>query len=255
MVQALPGITTAGLAIESREYNVQANRYKTRQQVFGNDIDFKSNLFMSGTDGDAVLSKIGRDLNADLSWGRYITDNNDNNDIVFQSGNGGEYTNINFGKGYYTKMNELQFAYSTGAFGSDQNYLAKNKPYDLVVFGQDQAQFVDYKFSGFADGQSTTVIPFSNYDNTRWGKNVSYVSQEFNPFAVDYNPYSTGEAGIANNIYNQICAQAPQWMTYSEATALGQYQQGSANYNNFLMQLIVTKFDQGNELSKWYGNL
>jgi len=255
MVYSLPGITTANTRINSTEYDVQSARTKKRQQVFGGDIDFKSSMFMSGTDGDAVLSRIGNDIGADLSWSRYITSPDNPDDVVFQSANGGTYTNIDFGKGTYSQMNEVQFAYSTGMFGSDMSYLAKNKPYDLAIFGQDQAQFVDYKFSGFADGQSRTVVPFSNFDNARWSKNVSFVSQEINPFAIDYNPYSTGEAGIANSVYNQICSQAAQWLTYSENVALNQYQEGTSAYREFLMNLIITKFDQGSELTKYYGGL
>lgn len=254
MTYPITGITNAGMKINSTEYDVQAARYKTRQRVFG-DMDFKSNLFMSGTDGDAVLSRIGRDIGADLSWDRYITSTSNGNDVVFQSSNGGTYTNINFDKGYYTQMSEQQFAYSTGAFGSDASYLAKNKPYDLVIFGQDNAQFVDYKFSGFGDGQSRTTVNFANFDNTRWNNNVSYVSQEFNPFAVDFNPYSTGESGIANRIYNQIVSQSGQWVTYSDYSALSQYQAGSGQYNNALLQMMIAKFDNGNELTKYYGAL
>lgn len=242
------------------EYDVQAQRWKQRQQVFG-DIDFKSNLFMSGTDGDAVLQRIENNIEGNpwgdgisgntLSWSRYITDDNNYNDVVFQSKNGGTYTNINFEQGWYSQMNEQQFAYSTGAFGSDLT----NKPYDLVIFGQDQAQFVDYKFSGFADGQTRTVVPFSNYDNTRWAKNTSFVSQEYNPFAVDYNPYSVGEAGIANRTLQQMMDNASQWMTYADEIKLSQFDENSSAWRNVLQNIVMTKFDQGNELLKWYGNL
>lgn len=257
----LAGIQSGFNSNLGREYDIQNARWQQRQQVFG-DIDFKSNLFMSGTDGDAVLQRIentiegnswyGNGIAGDtLSWDRYITDSDNPNDVLFQSANGGTYTNIHFDQGWYSQMNEKQFAYETGAFGSDLSV----KPYDLVIFGQDQAQFTEYKYSGFADGQSTTVIPFSNFDNTRWDKNVSFVQQEFNPFAVDYNPYSTGENGIANNIYWQMLGQSSQWMTYSDELALSQYDYGSSEWNSLMQQILITKFDQGNELFKWYGSI
>lgn len=241
-------------------YDIQSARWNQRQQVFG-DIDFKSNLFMSGTDGDAVLQRIentiegnswyGNGIAGDtLSWDRYITDSDNPNDVLFQSANGGKYTNIHFDQGWYNQMNEKQFAYSTGAFGSDLSA----KPYDIVIFGQDEAQFMEYKYSGFADGQTRTVIPFSSFDNTRWDKNVSYVQQEYNPFAVDYNPYSTGEHAIANYSYNQMLTHSSQWMTYSDEIQLSQYDQGSSEWHNLMQNILITKFDQGNELFKWYGS-
>ena len=243
------------------EYDVQAQRWKQRQQVFG-DIDFKSNLFMSGTDGDEVLQRIENNIEGGglgdgiagntLSWSRYITDDDNYNDVVFQSKNGGTYTNINFEQGWYSQMNERQFAYSTGAFGTEADLA--NKPYDLLIFGQDNAQFIDYKFSGFADGQTRSEIPFSSFDNTRWDKNVSFIQQEYNPFAVDYNPYSTGEHGMANYTYNQMLSHASQWMNYDDKLALSQYDQGTSAWNTMMQHIMMTHFDQGNQLYKWYGD-
>ncbi|MBO5947697.1 hypothetical protein J6Q66_02545 [bacterium] len=243
------------------EYEVQANRWKQRQQVYG-DIDFKSNLFMSGTDGDAVLQRIenhlegnnwyGNGISGDLlSWDRYITDSDNLDDVVFQSANGGKYTNIHFDQGWYTQMNEQQFAYATGAFPNLSN---NQKPYDLILFGQDQAQFIDYSYQGFADGQTRSEIPFSSFDNTRWDKNVSFVQQEYNPFAVDYNPYSTGEHGMANYTYNQMLSHASQWMDYDDKLALSQYDQGTSAWNTMMQHIMMTHFDQGNQLYKWYGD-
>ena len=92
--------------------------------------------------------------------------NNNLDNVVFQSASGGTYTNIRFDKGFYTQMSEQQFAFQTGAFGYDLSV----KPYDVVKFGQDTAQFVDYKFSGWTNGQTYSPHYFDQISNSKWNR-------------------------------------------------------------------------------------
>ncbi len=231
------------------EYDVQWSRFKTRQRVLGFK-DFKSNLFLSGVDGNVVLQKIenhiegdeakGNGVDADLlDWDKYLESNDKKNDILFQGKDNKTFTNVDFNNDSYAVMNERGFSEKIGMSWKN------GKPYDAFEINQNKINFFEFQFGGLGDGnQLNEVINLEGFDNARWGLQ-NYVIRE-----VDTSYWN--KASDPTNQENQLSLDSlriikqsmPQWMTDQIKAELSKYKEGTTEYWSKFYAKAIKLMDQ-----------
>lgn len=259
MVNSVSGYAYAGKTGDlGSEYDVQWERYKIRNRVFGTN-DFKSNLFLSGTDGDVVLQRIenhvesgnestGNGKDSDLlSWGRYLESNDKKNDILFQSADQKLYTNINFNIDRYEILDEEGFTEKLGM--SWEN----GKPYDTFEINQNKINFFEFQFSGLGDGkQDEAVFNLTELDNARWGLQnytIREVDTSYWNKQIDKNDY---ESILSHDTLRVIKQTMPNWMTNEIKEQLKDLEEGTVEYNSKFYALAIKLMDQAGEYTGLY---
>ena len=167
--------------------SVLASRQKKLQAVYGN-LDMKSLAFsLSNGRQEEVVNRIGQELGINsspvdnnLSFSRYVTAANDSDNLMFQGTNGYLY-DINFSSGKVSAIDEKSWI--------DENYQGLINPkddsdrnYDVIDFGQNSAEIINYSFTGTGDGCdkiSTDAFNFASSSTvSKWGSNIQWVYQE-----------------------------------------------------------------------------
>lgn len=232
------------------EYDVQWSRYQARHRALGLT-DFKSNLFLSGVDGDVVLQKIEDHIEGDdskgngkdhdlLNWDKYLESNDKKNDILYQSEDNKTYTNVDFNNNKYEKMDEKGFTEKIG-----MNW-ENTKPYDAFEISQNKINFYEFKFSGVGGqdkSQANVVYNLNDFDNARWGLQ-NFVEREVDTSywnkAVDN---TNAESVLSNDSLRVIIQAIPQWMTDEIKTQLAPYK-GTTEYNAKFYAAAIKLMDQ-----------
>ena len=239
------------------DYEIQWSRFQKRKRVFGYE-DFKSNLFMSGTDGDAVLQRIenhieGHDSNGNgvegdlLSWDKYLESNDKKNDILFQAEDNVTFTNVDFNNNHYEVMDEKGFTEKLGM--SWEN----DKPYDVYEIGSNQINFYEFQFAGEGDGnQANVAFDLSGTENARWGLQ-NFVMREVDTTywnkAVDTK---NKESILSHDSLRIIKSSIPQWMTDQIEQTLSAYKKDSVEYWTKFYAIAIDLMDQTNEYKGIY---
>lgn len=231
------------------EYDIQWSRFQARKRVLG-ATDFKSNLFMNGVDGDVVLQSVenhieGNDSNGDgkngnlLNWDKYLESNDKKNDLLFQSNDNKTYTNVDFNKGTYEKMDEKGFTEKLGM--SWEN----GKPYDVFEINQNKINFYDFVFGGTGDGnQMNTEINLSGFDNARWGLQNYTIREVDTSYWNKATDYTNSESILSKDSLRVIIQAIPQWMTDQIKTQLSAYKDGSPEYISKFYAAAIKLMDQ-----------
>lgn len=214
----------------SSEARVLAQRQKQLAQIYGYDLDEKSLLFAT-THGnqDAVLDQIGQQLginqkpsDQNLSFDRYVNSSESEHNIMFQ-GEDGKVYNLNFTDGTYYEKSVEDFAEENGLINEEGKF------YDIVDFGQDKAEFIDYAFQGAGDGKlDRTEVGLGN---STWGS-INWVRQE-----VDQTTWgdggSSGNSIISNIAFSNIVKHKDQWLNATDLAEL----EDSESYEEYLEKL------------------
>lgn len=233
-------------------YDVQVGRFQGRRQQLGYT-DFKSNLFLSGTDGDVVLQDLENVIEGNansgdgvqgnlLSWDSYVESNSQSNNLIFGSNESNLFTNINFNNEEFSVMNEETFSSMLG-----MNWEG-GKPYDVYDMGQNTIDFYEFKFTGFDDEDGQTIINanLSDFVNSSWGYE-SYINREVNTSYWDKDVDTSNPESIkAYMSLSEMIKTMNQWITDSDKEVLSQLDQGTSDYYKTLYALMVKHMDQDN---------
>lgn len=227
-------------------YDVQMSRYKQKSRILGYT-DFKSNLFMSGVDGDGVLQDIENTIegggNGDgengnlLSWDHYLKANGQSNNFIFGSPDSHLFTNINFNAGEFDVMNEESFSNLLGMDWSE------GKPYDIFSMGQNMINFYEFQFGGVDDGKQAN-LPFDM--ESAWGKGT-YIEREVDTsYWYKGIDYSDPESIKSYTSLQEMINAMDQWITDDDKAVLDVFEPGTTEYYQALYRIIIDHMDQQN---------
>ncbi len=189
--------------------------------------DIKSAAFMlTGGREEEVINQIGVELGVNdklsdnnLSFDRYVTSSNDSGNLLFQ-GNDGNLYGLDFTTGKTSKQSEDEWI--------EENYAGLINPddesdrnYDVIDFGQNSAEIINYAFTGTGDGinefETDAFDAFaSNTDAGQWGSAIKWVYKEVDLTApsqdflsnVSRNQAKYISSAEANHIYKTQGYQA-----------------------------------------------
>lgn len=206
--------------------------------------DIKSAAFMlTGGREEEVINQIGVELGVNdklsdnnLSFDRYVTSSNDSGNLLFQ-GNDGNLYGLDFTTGKTSKQSEDEWI--------EENYAGLINPddesdrnYDVIDFGQNSAEIINYAFTGTGDGvnefETDAFDAFaSNTDAGQWGSSIKWVYKEVDLTApsqdflsnVSRNQSKYISSAEANQIYktegyqayaNTLLSRAVTAMSYND---------------------------------------
>lgn len=195
--------------------------------------DVKSAAFMlTGGREEEVINQIGVELGVNdklsdknLSFDRYVTSSNDSGNFLFQGNNGNLY-GLNFTTGKTSEQSEEEWIDENykGLINKDQvtgEYDYSDRNYDVIDFGQNSAEIINYSFTGTGDGvdefETDAFDAFaSNTDAGQWGSAIKWVYKEVDLTApsqdflsnVSRNQSKYISATEANHIYKTQGYQA-----------------------------------------------
>jgi len=209
---------------DSAEATVLARRSK--QMGF----DAQTTLsIISGGQTQAALDQMGLELGINkndgkqnLTFDSYVKSSESGNNMLFQ-GEDGLLTNLNFDEGTYSQESVEDFAEDHGLIEDDDKF------YDVVDFGQNEANFIDYAFEGTGDGKAdkTTV----NVGDSTW-QSIKWVRQE-----VDQTTWGSGATDqvstASNKAFTTIFNRRNQWLSATQKAKL----QECTSYNDYLEKL------------------
>lgn len=234
-----------------REFDVQKERQLINNALYG-ELDYYSSLVMSGVNYDAVLQKHenyiesggksetnGNGVNGDLlNWNRSIMGNEDYDSRLFQSQNGNLFTDIDFDKGTYKLMDRDGLAESCGVMGG---------AYDSMFIDMKGIHFLDFLFSGLADGKQDSV----KFDLTQENKlkyNADYEFRELNTNYWFTTPDSSNaENAKAWNSLDIIMSTQSQWLSVDDYHKL-EAAIGTPDFNKLYADIVKKSLDQENKL-------
>lgn len=209
----IDGISSNNLYANSAESRVMQRRL----EQWGIDIDAMSLMFLTSRGNqESVINRIGLELGinetpseSNLSFDRYITAENDQNNYLFQGEDGNLY-NLNFTEGTYSEISVNDFAEENGLIEDGDKF------YDVVDFGQNKAEFTDYAFQGTGDGKldkAEVAIGGGTWGSIKW------VRQE-----VDQTLWGSGESSgnsvISNLAFSNIIKHKDQWLNATDEEEL-----------------------------------
>ncbi len=157
--------------------------------------DIKSAAFMlTGGREEEVINQIGVELgindklsDKNLSFDRYVTSSNDTGNLLFQ-GNDGNLYGLDFTTGKTSEQSEEEWIEENyaGLINRDQEtgeYDYSDRNYDVIDFGQNSAEIINYSFTGTGDGvdefETDAFDAFaSNTDAGQWGSAIKWVYKE-----------------------------------------------------------------------------
>lgn len=235
------------LYTDSAEARVAANRNKRLAQDYGMvDLDIKSSLFLtSHGNQERVMNRIGEELginekpsDENLSFYRCISADDDVNNYLFQGEDAdGNLYNINFTNGTYSTQSVNSFAKDSGLIVNGDQF------YDIVDFGQDKAEFINYQFEGTGDGRADFQdVPITTLGaNPDWSR-IKWVNQE-----VDFTTWGssdTSQVTTASNIaFSNIIKHKDQWLSDLDKAELAQCT-SDYDYTLKLIEKAVKRMDE-----------
>lgn len=232
----------SGTLYQSAEATTAKSRQEALSAFYGAAIDIKSTLFAVGGDNyNAAAKQIGREIGVNdtleddnINFDRYVSASDDKDNLLFQGEDGNLY-NLNFTTGAVDEQSTEEFAEENGLI------VEGDKFYDIVSFGQDSAEFIDYAFEGLGDGkQDRTEI---NLGNSTWSS-VNWVRQEVDT-SVWTNGQSDSYSSTANKAYKNIIKHASQWLTASDYTTLSK----CTTYSDYIKKLAELATQRLNEVA------
>ncbi len=200
--------------------SVLSSRQKAMQKLYGFDIDMKSTAFaLSGGKQEDVLNRIGVELGINetpmennLSFNRYVSSSKNADDIMFQ-GNDGMLYNLDFSENIVTEQSETAWIDENykGLIMQDQKtgeYDYSDRNYDVIDFGQNSAEIINYSFTGIGDGcdkiQTDASTAFASSSTaSKWGDSIQWVYQEVDLKTPSYDFISNVNRNSANYISKQ----------------------------------------------------
>ena len=212
--------------------------------------DIKSAAFMlTGGREEEVINQIGVELGVNdklsdknLSFDRYVTSSNDSGNLLFQ-GNDGNLYGLDFTTGKTSKQSEDEWIDENykGLIMQDKEtgeYDYSDRNYDVIDFGQNSAEIINYAFTGTGDGvnefETDAFDAFaSNTDAGQWGSAIKWVYKEVDLTApsqdflsnVSRNQSKYISSAEANQIYktegyqayaNTLLNRAVRAMSYND---------------------------------------
>ena len=168
--------------------SVLNSRQDTLRKLYGFDIDIKSTAFAcSAGRQEEILNTIGLELGINetpmdnnLSFNRYVSSSKNPDDIMFQ-GNDGILYNLDFTDGKVTEQSENDWIEENyqGLINPDDD---SDRNFDVIDFGQNSAELINYSFTGTGDGCdkiSTDANAFASSTTvSKWGNSIQWVYQE-----------------------------------------------------------------------------
>jgi len=165
-----------------------------------------------------VMDRMGEELginkqpsDQNLSFDRYVTAADDQNNYLFKGEDGNLY-NLNFTEGTYSEKSLDNFAEENGLIENGDKF------YDVASFGQNEAEFIDYAFQGTGDGKLDRAE--IGLGGGTWGS-VKWVRQEVNHKLWGAGATS-GEAVISNLAFSNILKNKDQWLNATDEEELSQ---------------------------------
>jgi len=207
--------------------------------------DIKSAAFMlTGGREEEVINQIGVELGVNdklsdnnLSFDRYVTSSNDSGNLLFQ-GNDGNLYGLDFTTGKTSEQSEEEWI--------EENYAGLINPddesdrnYDVIDFGQNSAEIINYAFTGTGDGvnefETDAFDAFaSNTDAGQWGSSIKWVYKE-----VDLTAPS-------QDFLSNVGRNQSKYISSTEANQIYKTQ-GYQAYANTLLSRAVTAMSYNDE--------
>ena len=202
---------------DSNEAMVMARRAK----ALGLDVQSALYLVSRGNTKDA-MKQVGVELGINktisdnnLSFDSFVKSSNSENNYLFQGEDGNLY-NLNYDNKKVSAESVEDFAEEIGLINEDVG-----KSYDVVSFGQNKAEFINYVFDGSGigttnDGKAnTTKVALGD---TTW-RNIKWVQQEVNQ--KTWGSGGTDEVSvISNRAFSNIFKHRNQWLTATQKAEL-----------------------------------
>ena len=210
--------------------------------------DIKSAAFMlTGGREEQMIHQIGVELGVNekptdnnLSFDRYVSSSIDNQNLLFQ-GNDGNLYGLDFTTGKTSEQSEdawidknylglIAYNKETGEYDySDRNY-------DVIEFGQDSAEIINYSFTGAGDGvdehPTDAYAAFgSDTDAAQWGNSVKWVYKE-----VDLEAPS-------QNFLNSVSRNRAKYISSTEANHIYNTQGFNAYVNKLVQNAVIAMKD------------
>lgn len=193
--------------------SVLNSRQDAFRKLYGFDIDIKSTLFAcSGGNQEQVLNRIGFELGINetpadnnLSFDRYVSSSKNQDDIMFQ-GNDGMLYNLDFTEGTISEQSENDWVENNyaGLINPDDD---SDRNYDVIDFGQNSAELINYSFTGTGDGCdkiSADANVFASSTNvSKWGDSIKWVYQEVDLKSPSYGFLDNVSRNATNYISNE----------------------------------------------------
>lgn len=199
--------------------------------VFGN-VDMKSTMFAASGGRhedvlDAIAVEIGISKNMcdnQIDFNRYVSAENQQDNYLFQ-GNDNQFHNINFDEGTYSSQSERSYvAENFGGMMIDGE--KGDMAYDIVKFGNDKAEFINYAATGYDDGCDRVDIGVkdlaTSQEGLKWGSKINYSYREINP----NNPSSS--------FISDVMQTSTQWLSSEQILDLQQ----QTTYESYIQKLI-----------------
>lgn len=213
--------------------------------------DIKSAAFMlTGGREEEVINQIGVELGVNdklsdnnLSFDRYVTSSNDSGNLLFQ-GNDGNLYGLDFTTGKTSEQSEEEWIDENykGLIMQDKEtgeYDYSDRNYDVIDFGQNSAEIINYAFTGTGDGvnefETDAFDAFaSNTDAGQWGSSIKWVYKE-----VDLTAPS-------QDFLSNVSRNQSKYISSTEANQIYKTQ-GYQAYANTLLSRAVTAMSYNDE--------
>lgn len=205
---------------------------KALNQLCGGGIDMKSAMCMA-TNGkeervlDCIAAETGISKSVtdnQIDFNRYVSAENQQDNYLFQ-GNDQQIHNINFAEGTYSSQSERSYvAENFGGMTIDGE--KGDMAYDIVKFGNDKAEFINYAATGYDDGCDRVDIGAkdlaTSQEGLKWGNKINFSYREINP----NNPSSS--------FISDIMQTSTQWLSSEQILDLQQ----QTTYESYIQKLI-----------------
>ena len=154
------------------------------------------------------INKTSDDHN--LSFDSFVRSSENDNNMLFQ-GEDGMLSNLDFTNGTVSQQSVEEFAVENGLIFNDGD-----KAYDIVDFGQNKAEFINYQFEGTGDGIANRTPV--NLGNSTWGR-VNFVNQE-----IDHTTWMSGRTDsvslASNEAFSNLIKHRDQWLSATQKAEL-----------------------------------
>lgn len=238
-IKMINGFNSNSLYGASAEAAVANRRQQQLAKIYGNGIDMKSAMFFySGGRQEEVLDRIALETGINetpaednISFDKYVTAENDKDNMLFQGTDGNLY-NINFTNGTYGAKDQNEFVEENyaGLINPDDK---SDKAYDVVEFGQDNAEFINYANVGYGDGCDNVETSIDNFSSATegvlWGNNIKWVYQE-----VNLNPTNGADISVYNKFMSNIVSNSTQWMSSEDIQKIQQ----TEGYEEYIKKIV-----------------
>ena len=225
---------------DSNEATVMARRAR----ALGLDVQSALYLVSRGKADDA-MKQVGIELGINkslsdnnLSFDSFVKSSDSDNNFLFQGEDGNLY-NLNYDTNKVSSQSVEEFAEENGLINEDVG-----KAYDVVSFGQNNAEFINYVFDGSGigttnDGRAdTTKVALGNQT---W-RNIKFVQQE-----VNQKTWGSGASDevsvVSNRAFSNIFKHRNQWLTATQKTEL-QKVKSYEEYLELIAEFAVKDMDE-----------